>query len=64
MQFAKCRCALTSPRVGGHRQRLLERRLQVQQVVGCLGVANREMKDTEETLVPHYKLSAWQQSMK
>lgn len=52
-----CGCALTSPCVGGHRQWLLERRLQVQQVVGGLGVTEGEMKDTEEESVTHYKLS-------
>lgn len=63
-ELPNCRCALTSPCVGGPRQWLLERRLQVQQVVGCLRVANGETKDMEEKSVTHYELSAQQHSLK
>lgn len=49
-------CALTSPCVGGgHRQWLLEGGLQVQQVVGCLGVAEGKTKVTKEKSVTHLK---------
>lgn len=49
--------ALTSPCVGGgERQRLLESRLQVQKLTGCLGGAGgkeQENKDMEDKSVTH-----------